>query len=207
MTETIRVRYNRRFSQKLGDDFDTTEIGGEWEFETPAENFEDEYRKAYYIVTKTIDRLMDGVSERIESEKASKPVSEERPRAVASRPEYDADDNQDTSEYRVFERGESEADIVERQPVHIPRARVWDVKSGETKNKKPYVAVRVGNLDHIPTRNGYARVKSYNAALIRKLEALTPERPDYVNLWGHYESWQGNEGTMWDFVPERVEKL
>lgn len=208
--EAIRVRYNRRISQKLGDDFDTTEIGGEWEFQqTTFDSFEDDYRKAYYMVSKTIDRLIDGVPH--ESVTKREEYKDKPPARVVSSEDHEAyeatgerSQTEPDGEFRLFERGEGVEDIIEKQPVHIPRARVWDIKPGKASTGAPYVAVRVGNLDHVPTRNGYARVKSYDGAMIRKLEAL--ELNSYVDLWGYYESWQGREETQWDFIPQRIER-
>lgn len=211
--ETIRVTYSRRLSQKLGDDFETVDIGAEYEFETniPAADFKEEYEKAYKIVSETIDaKFYSGNVSPVgrqttipESLGSPAPRQDFPPTPAPIRSAYDDGDNQDKEEYRIFNH-ETTDDIIERQPVLLPRSRVWAVDKRPTKDGKEYIVVRVGNLEHIPTKNGYARVKSFDPAMISKLEAL--QQGDTIDVYGNYTSWQGNEGTQWDFNPERIEK-
>jgi hypothetical protein len=222
--ETIRVKYSRRLAQKTGDDFETVDVGGEHEFQIgEGDEFETEYLKAYQKISNTIDTIFYGGTAPLLGRKEEphgfrehgfreagtqqttmdyQPHRSAPPRPL---PQQSQQQQGSSKEYREFNRGEGTDSILEREPVFLPNCRVWNIKEDYTKDGKPYVVVRVGNLDKIPTKNGYARVKSYLPGIMAKLKAL--QEQDYVNLWGYYTSWQGNEGTNWDFTPERVEKI
>ena len=219
--ETLKIQYTSRKSMKLGEDYETTEIGAEWEFPVPdGADVDQEFGKGFIVLRSAVDRHFianlgekdvqaspqrENLKER--SERQSRELQE---RVFTKKEDADAPPAiSGSSEYRVFEAGSTKSDIVENQAVLLENVRVWEVKEDKTRNNKRYGYVRVGSKESVP--GNYATIKSYEPPLINKLVALS--EGDHINVFGHYESWMGRESVqdepetyMWDFVPERIEK-
>jgi len=213
LTETLTVKYTKRATRKSGENFDTHEIGGEWEFTVPDGGDVDSAYGGGLAVLKTI---VDKQFVEVENVPAPTPTKSypEQQREFQERvftKEEDAPAAKRSSEYRTFEPGSTRSDIVEGEAVMLENVKVWEVYPEEkTRNGKRYQVVRVGNKNNIPG-TGYARVKSFEPAIINKLVALTEN--DHINVFGHFEHWMGRESVegnpdtyMWDFIPERIEK-
>lgn len=190
MPERLRVQYSHKFSQKLGDDYDTAALGAEWEFDIPdGADVQNEYGNAYAVLRTMVDGFL-----------------ESKPAPVAARPAALPGERLSGagSEAPREDRPKGTGQIIEGQEYEFSNARVWAVDEGRTQRGKQYAKVRVGNKEQIPG-TGYANVKTYNPYMISKLLAL--REGDHIDVRGKFEGWDGREGRMYDFVPIEVERV
>lgn len=194
MTERLRISYGRKLTQQIGTDLDTSQLGGEWEFDVPdGADIQTEYGKGYAVLRTIVDGFFE-----------SKPTPKVLPGETIKHAERPALTTRAESSETPAGQPPADNEIVEGREYAFQNVRVWDVKKEWTKNNKPYVVMRVGSKEEIPG-NGYARVKSFNPVMMRKVEAL--QQGDHIELTGVYEGWDGRDGRMFDFVPSHIEKV
>jgi hypothetical protein len=211
MTETLKVIYTKRATRKTAENYDTQEIGGEWEFTVPdGADIDQAYAGSFAVIKTMVDKHFEVPD--VQAQPSSGEGNFERKSRELQQQVFSGEKaaQSSDSEYRTFAPGSTGADIVEGEAVYIENAKVWEVKEDKTRTGKRFSVVRVGAKDRIPT--GYARVKSFEPSLINKMMAL--QETNHVDVWGHYESWMGRDSRegepdtyMWDFVPERIEKV
>lgn len=218
MPEQVRVRYTKRLTQKIGDNFDTSELGGEWEFSIPdGGDIQSAFDNGYVVLRRIVEDRFEGENGYVmpprtlpgENIRAAQPDSSAA-RGIARIPYVASEDMPESEEkdeqtYHTFPPRATMENVVVGQPVFLERGRVWEVNDRQDARGKRYVTVRIGNRDRFPT--GYARIKASEPSeeMMDKLAAL--QESDFVDVWGHYESWPGKDNVLqWDFIPNRVER-
>lgn len=217
MPERIHVEYSRKFSTQTNGDFNTHSYGAGWDFDVAdGANFQSEYERGLAVVVTIVDQIF-------EQEQLSHPIEPQREPNVQNNVFRQGPQTQPTFQppQPVSIPGERFA----REPVatgalpvnptnngapvegvdyEFKNARVWNVEPGRTQRGKQFIKVRIGSKEQIPG-TGYATVKSYNPYMISKLSGLT--EGDHVDIRGQYEGWDGNNGRMYDFVPQDVDRV
>lgn len=201
MADRIRVSYGRKITQQIGSDFDTVQVGGEWESDIPeGRSMEDAYAESYDRFKVVVEAFF---------EDRPKPVQPER-KDTGSWGHSEMRESPHPRELpgeKLSGGGSEPMPVVEiEEGVHTEyeNQKVWEVKPVQkTTNGKDYIVARVGLKGGPIPPKGYARVKSYNPFLINKIKGL--REGDYVDIQGTFEGWDGREGRMYDFVPTAVE--
>jgi hypothetical protein len=205
LTERIRVSYGRKLTQQIGSDFDSSQLGGEWEFDVPnGADVDHEYGKAYAVLSTIVDGFFEQRPKPLVPQRpvATQQIATEQPRALPG--------ETITGAGSQWTQGSSDAPparppVEEGKTYEFTNQKVWEVKNEVSRNNKPYTVVRIGRKNGDIPGTGYARVKSYNPYMISRLSALS--EGDLVDVTGVFEGWDGRDGRQYDFVPSAVDRV
>lgn len=203
MTERLSVSYSHKISQKLGDDYDTTSLGGEWGFDIPeGADVDKEYAKAYAVLRTIVDGYLETKPKPVPSVPVAALQSEQNRNPTALPGEKITGGSSWT---QPPEEAPAPVQVEEGKQFEFVNQKVWDVKVERSRNDKEYAVVRIGSKGGPIPPKGYARVKSYNGYMVSRLKAL--KEGDLVDVTGVFEGWDGREGRQYDFVPSSVERV
>lgn len=226
MASTVRVTYNRKFTNKLSDgSFESFELGGDAEIEGEFSELEDitgAYDQLYAEFVTNVEAKVLQLSHDL-TEKAKAPVKEEpKQDKLTSWVNKTVKEETDAIRSRVlpgekftkppaFGKQQREPEvsvdqIVEGEAVAYENLKVFldnkQTKIGKTQRGKKFGMLRLGGRGQIP--GDYATAKSFDPDVVEAIEAVIDQEIDNVDVYGYWEP-RNNDPEVFDIVVQGIQ--